>query len=231
MIRTNIELLKSRISQIVEKCRRPAESVRLVAVSKRFPAQAIEEAQRAGQMIFGENYLQEAQEKHEQLQGNVQFHFIGHLQSNKVATAADICTMIETVDRLKLAKLLHQHLHKRKREIDILIQVNIGADPKKQGVDVGQAASLLREIAALETLRPRGLMTMPPLSEDPEDSRIHFRNLRLLAERLAKEKLFYDNSAIELSMGMSNDYPIAIEEGATLVRIGTAIFGQRPSKI
>ena len=201
-----------------------------MAVSKRFPADAIQEAQGAGQIIFGENYLQEARDKYESLQGSVQFHFIGHLQSNKAAIAAEICTMIETVDRLKLAKLLNQHLQHMDKKLDILIQVNIGEDPRKQGITANQAVELLERISDFDKLRPRGLMTMPPISADPEDSRVYFRKLKSLAEKLGEKKLFHDNSAIELSMGMSNDYEIAIEEGATLVRVGTAIFGQRPPK-
>ena len=230
MIKTNIEFLKNRITQIASRCGRPVDSVQLVAVSKRFPADAIQEAQGAGQIIFGENYLQEARDKYESLQGSVQFHFIGHLQSNKAAIAAEICTMIETVDRLKLAKLLNQHLQHMDKKLDILIQVNIGEDPRKQGITANQAVELLERISDFDNLRPRGLMTMPPISADPEDSRVYFRKLKSLAEKLGEKKLFHDNSAIELSMGMSNDYEIAIEEGATLVRVGTAIFGQRPPK-
>ena len=230
MIKTNIEFLKNRITQIASRCGRPVDSVQLVAVSKRFSADAIQEAQGAGQIIFGENYLQEARDKYESLQGSVQFHFIGHLQSNKAAIAAEICTMIETVDRLKLAKLLNQHLQHMDKKLDILIQVNIGEDPRKQGITANQAVELLEKISDFDNLRPRGLMTMPPISADPEDSRVYFRKLKSLAEKLGEKKLFHDNSAIQLSMGMSNDYEIAIEEGATLVRVGTAIFGQRPPK-
>lgn len=231
MIQANIEYLKSRIAKVALNCGRPADSVRLVAVSKRFPASAIEEAQHAGQTIFGENYIQEAQEKYEVLRGNVQFHFIGHLQSNKAAIAAELCTMVETVDRIKLAKVLNKHLHQIDKKLDILVQVNIGEDVKKSGVKADQAAELLKKIGEYDRLRPLGLMTMPPLHNDPEGSRVYFRKLKSLAEMLGERKLFHDNSAIELSMGMTNDYEIAIEEGATLVRVGTAIFGQRPPKI
>ena len=121
MIQANIEFLKSRIAQVASSCGRPEDSVRLVAVSKRFPAGAIEQAQNAGQKIFGENYIQEAQEKYETLGGNVQFHFIGHLQSNKAGIAAEICTMVETVDRIKLAKILNKHLLRLDKTLDILI--------------------------------------------------------------------------------------------------------------
>ncbi|MDJ0622679.1 MAG: YggS family pyridoxal phosphate-dependent enzyme [Desulfocapsaceae bacterium] len=230
MIQMNIKNLKLRIAQAASNCGRPQDSVRLVAVSKRFPASAITIAQSAGQKVFGENYIQEAQQKYEALSGNVQFHFIGHLQSNKAAIAAEICTMVETVDRIKLAKILNKHLHRLDKTLDILVQVNIGEDINKSGIRADQVAGLLEEITKLDRLRPLGLMTMPPFSNDPEDSRVYFRKLKSLAETLGDKELFHDNSAIELSMGMTNDYEIAIEEGATLVRVGTAIFGQRPTK-
>lgn len=231
MIRDHILYLKLKIEEIAESCGRSRQGVRLVAVSKRFPINAIKEAQKAGQSVFGENYIQEMQEKYDELNGEVQFHFIGHLQSNKAATAARICSMIESVDRIKLAKILNNQLRILNKKLDILIQVNIAKENTKSGVSPQQTEDLLRGIQELEMLRPLGLMTMPPFSEDPEGSRIHFRRLKQLADTLAGKKLFYNNSNIELSMGMTNDYEVAIQEGATLVRIGTAIFGQRlPNK-
>jgi hypothetical protein len=136
--------------------------------------------------------------------------------------------MIETLDRLKLAHSLHKYLVESGRTMDILIQVNIGKDQKKSGVAPEEAGELLKQIAPLSTLRIRGLMTMPPYSEEPENGRPYFRALRLLAEDLQHKELFHDNNCVELSMGMSSDYPVAIEEGATLIRVGTAIFGHRP---
>lgn len=230
MISDNINSLKTKIAELAKLSGRNEQSVRLIAVSKRFSAEAIKEAQNAGQCEFGENYIQEAQEKFKVLRGKIQFHFIGHLQSNKAATAARICSMIETVDRIKLANILNNQLFTLDKKLDILIQVNIADDDNKSGTLPQHAEALLRQIQKLEMLRPRGLMTMPPFADDPEESRIHFRRLKELAEDLGGKKLFYDNSNIELSMGMSNDYAVAIEEGATLVRIGTAIFGQRPTK-
>jgi PLP dependent protein len=227
MIRDNIDNLRTKIGDIAERCGRNRQDVRLVAVSKRFPVKAILEAQNAGQVVFGENYIQETKEKYDELRGEVQFHFIGHLQSNKAAVAAQICSMIETVDRIKLAKILNNQLRKLNKKLDILIQVNIANDNSKSGISPQQADQLVQAIHELEMLRPLGLMTMPPFSDDPEDSRIHFKNLKELADDLGNKKLFFDNSKIELSMGMTNDYHVAIQEGATLVRIGTAIFGQR----
>lgn len=228
MIRENLEHLRTKIAAKASRCGRGKQNVRLVAVSKRFPATAIKEAQESGQHIFGENYIQEAQEKYDLLNGEADFHFIGHLQSNKAATAARICSMIETVDRIKLARSLNKHLISMGRQLDILIQVNVGRDDNKSGTLPEKSEELLREIGKLPMLRPRGLMTMPPFTEDPEDARIYFRRLKELGDTLCHHKLFFDNSAVELSMGMSHDYEVAIEEGATLVRIGTAIFGERP---
>jgi len=228
MIAQNIEQILKHISEIVDKCGRTNDSVRLVAVSKRFPIEVIREAGKAGQFLFGENYIQEAQKKYDQLGDEYKFHFIGHLQTNKAKIASQIFSMVETVDTIKLASALNRHLEETGRKLDILVQVNIGLDDNKSGVTAETTEKLLIDIAELSMLRPRGLMTMPPFTADPEDSRPYFRELKQLAERLRKKNLFHDNKFVELSMGMTNDYHIAIEEGATLVRIGTAIFGQRP---
>ncbi len=227
MIRQNLEEVRAHIAAVAGQCGRDEQSVRLVAVSKRFPADAILEAKQAGQLIFGENYIQEAREKYDAIGNEVSFHFIGHLQSNKAKTAAAIFSMIETIDRKKVAAALHKHLLELDKKLDILIQVNIGFDEKKSGVSPDAAEKLLRDIKEYSTLQPRGLMTMPPITANPEDSRPYFRQLKSLADDLQKKKLFFDNKNIELSMGMTNDYHVAIEEGATLVRIGTAIFGER----
>lgn len=230
MIARNLEKLKNSIAVTARRCGRDENSIRLVAVSKRFPAEAVAEAYRAGHILFGENYIQEAEEKYSVVSPEVRFHFIGHLQTNKAKTAAEIFSMVETVDRKKLAVALNKHLTALGRKQDILIQVNIGGDSNKSGTEPAETRQLLEDIATLPMLRPRGLMTMPPFTDDPEDARPYFRELRLLAESLAAENLFSDNKNVELSMGMTNDYRIAIEEGATLVRIGTAIFGERPPK-
>lgn len=227
MISHNIDILKNKIADKAQSCGRLKDSVKLVAVSKRFPSSAIQEAHKAGQLLFGENYIQEAQKKHEELGGDVLFHFIGHLQSNKAKIAAQVFSMVETVDSYKLAAALNKHLTNLGRKLDILIQINIGDDDNKSGIDPEHARDLLVDISKLSMLRPLGLMTMPPFTENPEDARPFFRDLRLLSESLKKEGLFYKNDNVALSMGMSADYHIAIEEGATLVRIGTAIFGQR----
>jgi PLP dependent protein len=228
MIADNLQTVRRNIHTIAERCGRTPEGIRLVAVTKTFPVTALKEAMASGQFLFGENYIQEAEEKYPELDDRVQLHFIGHLQSNKAHIATRIFSMIETVDRLKLALALNRHLVQSGRTMDILIQVNIGREENKSGVAPEDAENLLRQIAPLVTLRIRGLMTMPPFFEEPEKVRPYFRELRHLAENLQNKNLFYDNHYVELSMGMSNDYPVAIEEGATLIRVGTAIFGHRP---
>jgi len=159
----------------------------------------------------------------------VDFHFIGHLQTNKAKIACQLFQMIETVDRFKLAKALNKYLENSDRTLKILIQVNIGRDPNKSGVLPEEAEKLIRDVRQLPALKICGLMTIPPLSQTVEESRIHFRSLRLLAEELEKKDLLGKDQPVELSMGMSSDYHIAIEEGSTLIRIGTALFGPRPN--
>lgn len=227
MIAENLQRIRDRISEAAVRAGRKPEEIKLVAVSKNFPAESIIEAHAAGQMIFGENYIQELKAKKELVPPTVSFHFIGHLQSNKAKIAAGACTMIETVESYKLGKTLNNHLETLNREIDVLIQVNIGDDVNKAGINKDDTEQLLIQLNELPRIRVCGLMTMPPLVADPELSRPHFRNLRLLAEDLTSKGLFSRTAAAELSMGMSDDFHVAIAEGATIVRVGTAIFGQR----
>jgi pyridoxal phosphate enzyme (YggS family) len=230
MISDNINIIREKIAQAASRCGRSPENIKLVAVSKRFPASVIKEAFKGGQTLFGENYIQEVQQKRAEVPAGVHFHFIGHLQTNKAKIAAESCTMIETVDRLKLARVLGKHLEKLSTSMDILVQVNIGEDSNKSGVSINDTEKLLVELKSIPQIRVCGLMTIPPIEPSPEDSRPHFRNLRLLADELSGKDLFADNNRIELSMGMSGDFHIAIEEGATIVRVGTAIFGNRPAR-
>jgi pyridoxal phosphate enzyme (YggS family) len=230
MISENIHTIQEKITKAADKADRSPEDIKLVAVSKRFPVTAIQEAYAGGQTLFGENYIQEVQQKRPELPEQVRFHFIGHLQTNKAKIAAESCAVIETVDRLKLAIALSKHLEKLQKDMDILVQVNIGEDPGKSGVSARDAENLLTELKSVPRIHICGLMTMPPLEPDPELSRPYFRRLRLLAEELSGKGLFVNNNRIELSMGMSSDYHIAIEEGATIVRVGTAIFGDRPAR-
>lgn len=227
MISENLKIIKEKIEKVAIRTGRSPNEIKLVAVSKRFPAEKINEAATAGHTLFGENYIQELQTKRDLVPANVDFHFIGHLQSNKAKFAAETCRMVETVDRLKLGKMLNKHLIALNRTMDILIQVNIGNDPNKAGLEYERVDELLVELNKLTQLKVCGLMTMPPFSENPEQSRPHFKNLRQLAERLTTKGLFPGIKKPELSMGMSEDFPIAIEEGATIIRVGTAIFGRR----
>ena len=228
MIATNLATIRQTIASVARQCNRDPQDIQLVAVSKRFPADVITEAMEAGQLLFGENYIQEAELKKQEISPDARLHFIGHLQSNKAKIAATLFHMIETIDSFKLAQKLNNQLVKLGRTMDILVQVNIGQDSNKSGVLPENAEQLLRQLQPLRQLRVCGLMTMPPFTEDPEDARPYFRSLRSLSEVLKDKNLFSEGERVELSMGMSKDYHIAIEEGATLIRVGTAIFGQRP---
>jgi pyridoxal phosphate enzyme (YggS family) len=206
--------VRERIAAASSRARRDPASVRLVAVSKTKPLDLLRAAQAAGQTTFGENYAQELREKAEALPG-VEWHFIGALQTNKAKMVVGRAALIHTCDRLALA----QELSKRAKAAGItqrvLLEVNVGREPQKAGALPEDVPDLLEKLRALPSLAPEGLMCIPPAEGDP---RKHFRSLRQLAERLALR---------ELSMGMSADYEIAVEEGATLVRVGTAILGER----
>ena len=227
-IRRNLEKLRLTVDEVARRSNRDPGEIRLVAVSKRFPVEAIEEALNAGQVFFGENYIQEAVEKKRTLRDRIKLHFIGHLQSNKARTAVEHCDMIETIDRPKIVRSLHVHLENANRDLDVLVQVNVGGEEQKSGVLPQDTPALLAYMKDFPRLKVRGLMTMPPFTHDPEMARPYFRRLRVLSEQLMDQQLLENDGTIELSMGMSHDYQIAIEEGATLIRIGTAIFGARP---
>lgn len=231
MICDNLEHIKAAVRAATLACGRNPDGVKIVAVSKHVPAAGIAAAQACGQMVFGENYLQEAAGKISQLDPTLDWHFIGHLQSNKAAAAASLFRVIQTVDRLKLALALDKHAAQLGKKLEVLVQVNVGREQQKAGVLPEQAEELLRAMQPLTSLRVRGLMTMPPLGQEPEASRPWFSALRLLATHCAGQGLFHDNGAVDLSMGLSEDFHIAIEEGATLVRIGTALFGERTQQL
>ena len=229
MISDNLSHILECIACSARAAGRLTEDIRLVAVSKTVGVDLIREATVSGQTLFGENYLQEAATKIPQLPPMTKWHFIGHLQSNKAGQAVELFDVIETVDRWKIAKSLDDHVRRTGKNPAVLVQVNIGREEQKSGVLPEETENLLRRINGETSLRVLGLMAMPPFFPDPEQSRPYFRSLRKLAHRLAPLHLFANNDRIELSMGMSNDYMVAIEEGATLVRIGTALFGSRKS--
>lgn len=225
MIKANLDRIHQTMAEAAQRAGRRPDEIMLVAVTKQVDAVLIEEAMACGQLLFGESYLQEAAAKIPHVKGRASWHCIGHLQSNKAAQAAALFDVIETVDSLKLARLLDRHAKTCHRRLSALVQVNTSGERQKSGVAPTEAESLLRAIAVETDLRVTGLMTIPPYSPEGEHSRPYFRRLAQLAAALACKGLFVDNNRVELSMGMSGDYPVAIEEGATMVRIGTALFG------
>lgn len=227
MICDNIERIRTAVQEAAWRAGRNPETVKIVAVSKHVSAGRVAAAHSCGQTAFGENYLQEAAEKISCAAAPLEWHFIGHLQSNKAAAAVELFQMIQTVDRLKIAAALNSHAERLGKHLDVLVQVNVGREPQKSGVLPENTEELLRDMQPFAHLRLRGLMTMPPYSQEPEKSRLWFRTLKQLSVQLAEEYLFYDNNEVELSMGLSGDFAVAVEEGATMIRIGTAIFGER----
>jgi pyridoxal phosphate enzyme (YggS family) len=223
-----IEKVRERIEAAARRAGRDPDDVRLVAVSKTVPPDRIRAAAAAGLTVFGENRVQEARDKIMALPPDLTWHLVGSLQRNKARLAAGLFGMIESVDRLSLAATLDDAARRRPQPLPVLVQVNIGDETQKSGVSPQDLPELLRRMSGLEAIRVRGLMAIPPWQDEPEASRPYFRALRELANRmhsLGIEGLSLD----ELSMGMSSDFEVAIEEGATIVRVGTAIFGSRPN--
>ena len=219
--------VKNRIEAAARGCGRDPETIRLVAVSKTVPTNRVRQAIEAGATILGENYIQEARTKFNDLATTpVSWHFIGHLQSNKAKYAVRLFDLIHSVDTLKLARELDKQSRKINKIQEILIQVNISEEASKSGVNVKDTLTLLKDISRLENLSVKGLMTMPPYFNAPEKVRPYFTALRNLRDRLEQQGLL-NVGLNELSMGMTGDFEVAIQEGATLVRIGTAIFGDR----
>ena len=222
-----LQNVKNRIEKAARACGRDPETIRLVAVSKTVPTNRVRQAIQAGVAILGENYVQEARTKFNDLATYpVSWHFVGHLQSNKAKYAVRLFDLIHSVDTFKLARELDKQSHKINKVQEVLIQVNISEEASKSGVDVEGTYNLLKDISLLENLSVKGLMTMPPYFNAPEKVRPYFVALRRLRNRLEQQGLL-NVSLIELSMGMTGDFEVAIQEGATLVRIGTAIFGKR----
>jgi len=225
-IAANLQNIQERIRSAALASGREPVSVRLVAVSKTRPAGDVIQAYRAGQLLFGENYVRELLAKAAEVSEPVEWHFIGHLQSNKVKQLAGIVSMIHSVDRFSLAEEIDRQWGRLGRHCDILVQVNLSGEASKSGTTEAGALQLVREISRLEHVRIRGLMTMPPYFDDPEAARPFFAELQRLAQRIMAQGI----PAVEmneLSMGMSGDFEAAIQEGATLVRVGSSIFGAR----
>lgn len=223
-IAQNLAEVRNRIAAACCKADRDPGGVRLVAVSKTVDTEGVRQAIAAGQNLFGENYLQEARDKIAVLGRQVGWHLVGHLQTKKVKPAVELFDLIHAVDRGKLAMALDAAAAQQNKIQDVLIQVNQAGEDTKSGVRPAAAKELVQEVAQLPHLRLLGLMTMPPWFADPEAARTYFKDLRELRDRLRDQTGL---PLTELSMGMSGDFAVAVEEGATLVRVGTAIFGQR----
>jgi pyridoxal phosphate enzyme (YggS family) len=219
-------MIHGQMAAAAGKAGRDLGLVRLVAVSKTKPAALVDEAAESGQLVFGENYVQELVTKAAAVRAPVEWHFIGHLQSNKVRQIAGLVTMIHSVDRLSLAREIDRQWSHLGKVCDILIQVNLSGELTKSGTTSAEITGMIREVASLGNVRICGLMTMPPFFDDPDAARPYFRELKLLADEISLLAI-PGVSMKELSMGMSGDFEVAIEEGATLVRIGSAIFGSR----
>lgn len=230
-IAENVARVRERMAAACARARRSPNDVRLMAVSKTHPASAIREAFAAGVTLFGENRVQEFAEKSGELGGiAAEIHLIGHLQSNKTTKAAELFDAVDSVDSTKLAERLDSAAEKLGKTLTILLEVNVGGEEAKSGFapDSEELRSLLAKANELPHLQFRGLMTIPPHTEDPNGARPYFQTLRAVRDRLAKE--FPHTDLYELSIGMSHDYEVAIEEGSTCVRVGTAIFGERPPR-
>ncbi len=226
-IQENIARVEERINAACRRCGRRREDVRLVAVSKTHPPESIGAAYAAGLREFGENRVQEASFKRPALADlGVTWHLVGHLQSNKARLARGLFDWVHSLDSLHLAEKLAQAAASDGARLPVLIEVNLGEESSKAGVRAGEVAALAGQVAPLATLELRGLMVIPPFRDNPEDVRPYFRQLRALAREIETRNL-PSVSMHELSMGMSHDFEVAIEEGATMVRIGTAIFGER----
>ncbi len=223
-IAARLRYVRSQIEAAARKVGRDPGSVKLVAVTKMVEIDEIQEAAQAGVVAFGENYVQEGLKKIEKVKPVREWHFIGHLQSNKVKYVLGIFDLIHSVDRLSLAEQIQKRAEQRGLTQQILIQVNISGEESKSGVERNETLSLVTRIKEFPGITLRGLMTMPPYFDDPEKSRPYFRILREIRDEAERKCSI---SLPELSMGMSGDYQVAIEEGATIVRIGTAIFGPR----
>jgi PLP dependent protein len=223
-IAANLASIERRINDACARAGRARDDVRLIAVSKTFGPDAITSAIECGVTDLGENRVQELREKFPDLRREARWHMIGHLQSNKAREAVHLFGVVHSVDRESLADKLDQAAKDQGKALDVLVQVNVGGEPQKSGVSEPGLETLVRHVAGLDGLRLRGLMTIPPIA-DESATRGYFAKMRRLRDSL-RENLGLDSLA-ELSMGMTDDFEIAIEEGATMIRVGRAIFGER----
>ena len=230
MLLDNLKDVEERIQAACDRSGRNREDVLLVAVSKTKPVEMIEEVMRAGIVDFGENKPQELRDKYEVLPKNLRFHMIGHLQTNKIKYVIDRAVLIHSIDSLHLAEAVNAEAKKHDRIMQVLVEVNVASEESKSGFLVEETENAVREIAKLSNIRVEGLMTIAPFVENAEENRQYFVKLRKLSVDIAAKNI--DNVTMHhLSMGMTGDYEVAIEEGATMVRVGTGIFGERNYQI
>ena len=230
MIQENIKAVQENIENACARVSRPGDEVTLIAVSKTKPLEMLKEAYEAGCRDFGENKVQELVDKYEAMPEDVRFHMIGHLQRNKVKYIVGKVYLIHSVDSLRLAEEISKEAVKKGVSVNILIEVNVAEEESKFGVTCEETAELVKKIAALPGIFVKGLMTIAPYVENPEENRQYFVNLRKLSVDITRQNI--DNVSMDiLSMGMSGDYIVAVEEGATYVRVGTGIFGERAYSI
>ena len=226
MVAENYREVDRRVGEACARSGRNRQEVTLIAVSKTKPVELIREAMDAGADVFGENKVQELCDKYEQLPKTLHWHLIGHLQRNKVKYIIDKVDLIHSVDSMRLAEEISKEAEKKQTDVKVLIEVNVAQEESKFGVSVDETEELVREIAKLPRIHVLGLMTIAPNVSDPEENRPVFRTLKKLAVDIKMKNI--DNVRMDvLSMGMTGDYQVAIEEGATMVRVGTGIFGER----
>ena len=226
MIRDNLRKIESDIASACSESGRNREDVKLIAVSKTKPVSALQEAYDLGIRDFGENKVQELLDKYEQMPGDIRWHMIGHLQRNKVKYIVDKVYMIHSVDSYRLAEEISREAVKKNVNVSVLIEVNVAGEESKFGASAEETVSLVEDIAKLPNLTIRGLMTIAPYVENSEENRLYFAKLKQIYVDIIHKNI--DNVCMEeLSMGMTGDYEVAIEEGATLIRVGTGIFGER----
>ena len=226
MIKENLEEVEARITRACERSGRERSEVTLISVSTTKPAEMLQEAYDAGSRDFGENKPQEIREKYPQLPTDIRWHMIGHLQRNKIKYIIDKVCMIHSVDSIRLAEAIDEEAKKHGIVMPVLIEVNVAEEESKFGVHLDEVESLIRQISELSNIQVQGLMTIAPFTENAEDNRIYFRKLRNLYVDI-KDKNIDNVNMCNLSMGMTGDYEVAVEEGATMVRVGTGIFGAR----
>ena len=226
MVRENLETVEANIRKACANAGRSRDEVTLIAVSKTKPVSMLMEAYDSGIRIFGENKVQEMCDKYEQMPKDIQWHMIGHLQRNKVKYIIDKAALIHSVDSLRLAETIQEEAAKHQVVMPILVEVNVAMEETKFGTSLAEAMELVEQISHFPNIRIEGLMTIAPFVEDPEENRKYFRALKKLAVDINNKNI--DNVHVRImSMGMTNDYMVAIEEGATMVRVGTGIFGER----